>query len=100
VAGWGDVLVGATAPIIGHTLATRRGPGAWAVALVWNALGVADLVVAVSLGVLSRANAMLAFPLVLVPTFFVPLLLMAHGITILILAREGSKRYFLGDRKN
>lgn len=96
VAGWGDLLVGATAPIVSYALARRVGLGPWVTAIVWNALGIADLVVAVSVGVLSQALAMRSFPLVLVPTIAVPILIVAHVVTIVLLVRERSRKYYLG----
>ena len=65
---------------------------------MWNVLGTLDLVTAVSLGVLASASPVGAlagdvttrlmgqFPLSLVPTFFVPLLLILH---LICLARVG-----------
>ena len=48
----GDALTGITAPIIAYAL-RKGGPKTWAAALVWNALGLADLFNAVSLGSLT-----------------------------------------------
>ena len=68
--------------------------------IVWNVLGSLDLVIAVSLGVLASATPvgvlagdvttrlMGQFPLSLIPTFFVPLLLIFHLIS-LIRVRKG-----------
>jgi hypothetical protein len=90
-AGLGDMAVGLTAPIVA-ALVARRAPGARGAAILWNVLGIADLVVAVTLGVLTSPGALqhLAFdapnraitmlPLVLVPTIAVPLSLLLHLI--------------------
>ena len=63
--------------------------------MAWNVLGSLDLVLAVSLGVLASATpvGLLAgdvstrlmgqFPLSLIPTFFVPLLLIFHLIAMI-----------------
>ncbi|HEX4447435.1 MAG TPA: hypothetical protein VH044_11890 [Polyangiaceae bacterium] len=88
-AGAGDTAVGLLAPVIG--LAYARSPRArgWMVA-AWNALGIADLVVAVTTGLLTspsplqrlafdRPNELIgAFPLVLIPTYMVPLAIVLH----------------------
>lgn len=92
-AGWGDIVVGATAPFVTWAIsAARRFPRrlfVW-----WNILGTLDLVTAVTLGVLASASPlgilagdrttqiMGAFPLSLIPTFFVPLLLIFHLIAL------------------
>ncbi len=93
-AGLGDMAIGITAPFV--VFALRRQPAFAAGRLfqVWNLLGILDLVVAVSLGGLSSVLGygisdvvtsfpMAQLPLVLVPTFFVPLFLMLHIISLL-----------------
>ncbi len=96
-AGWGDFAIGVTAPLVAWywrpTFPTRT-------FVIWNLLGSLDLVGAVSLGVLSSATPigilagdvttrlMGQFPLTLIPTFFVPLLLILHLIA-LIRVRKG-----------
>ena len=58
--------------------------------ILWQLLGIADLVTAVSLGTTARVIspespsmvAMTVLPLSLVPTFLVPLFLIFHGICI------------------
>lgn len=89
-AGWGDIFIGATAWGAAHYLAKR--PAAF---ILWQGLGIADLVVAVTMGVLSSptpfgvlahgvtTDAMTVLPLSLIPTFAVPLLLIFHVICIL-----------------
>jgi hypothetical protein len=53
--------------------------------VVWNVLGIADLVVAVSLGLITSPgfgiSTVSTFPWILVPTLGVPLALAVHGIT-------------------
>lgn len=95
VAGWGDFLVGVTAPLVAYGLLRGIGLGPWVTAMVWNALGITDLAVAVSVGFLSQAAAMLVFLLVLVPTVFVPALIVAYIVTLLLLTRKNSKEHFL-----
>jgi hypothetical protein len=90
-AGLGDMAIGITAPFV--VLALRRNPAFAAGSLfqVWNLLGILDLIAAVSLGALSSmlgfgvpgAFPMAQMPLVLVPTFFVPLFVMLHIASLL-----------------
>ena len=84
-AGVGDILVGVTAIPFAYFL--RRGFGWSKYALVvWNVLGIADLVMAVSLGLITSPgfgiSTMSTFPWILVPTLGVPLALVLHGITL------------------
>jgi hypothetical protein len=105
-AGWGDVAVGLAAPVVAFALATRR-PGARALAAGWNVFGLLDLVVAVGMGTgylapllapeLGRVPpvpAMGAFPLIVVPTFAVPLAIMLHvaGLGRLLGERRAASR--------
>jgi hypothetical protein len=94
-AGWGDVTIGITAPLVAWYW---KPPHPTRSFLVWNVLGCLDLVTAVTLGVLASATPagvlagdvstrlMSQFPLSLIPTFFVPLFLIFHLIS---LARVG-----------
>jgi hypothetical protein len=86
-AGWGDIAIGLTAPWVAMKLAE---PGHRKGFIIWNALGILDLVVAVTTGTTSRlvhphglaADAMTVLPLSIVPTFLVPLFLIMHIIVI------------------
>jgi hypothetical protein len=82
-AGWGDITIGATAPLVALRLAR---PNHRASFMLWQALGILDLVFAVSLGALtsyvSGATALAVLPLSLIPTFAVPLLIILHIICI------------------
>lgn len=92
-AGWGDFAIGITAPLVAFTLVPATNRSRLAL-IVWHILGFADLVMAVSLGVLSSAGPlgilagetttqlMGQFPLSLIPTFFVPLLATLHLIAL------------------
>lgn len=91
-AGWGDIVVGLAALPIAAL--TKRGPGASTVAvLIWNSVGLLDLVTAVGLGVLSAPGTplylihqapgsviMTTLPYLLIPGFLVPLLATSHLI--------------------
>lgn len=88
-AGTGDVIVGVTAPLVAY-LNARQSPMAQTATLAWNVFGILDLVVAVGTGFLTapsrlqmlaldRPNELItAYPLVMVPAFFVPLLIIFH----------------------
>jgi hypothetical protein len=85
-AGYGDMFIGATATFAAWKLANPRHRRSF---IFWQALGITDLVVAVTLGTTARLfspvssmEPMTVLPLSLVPTFFVPLLLMLHVISI------------------
>lgn len=86
-AGWGDIAIGLTAPWVAMKLAE---PGHRKGFIFWNALGLLDLVVAVTTGTTSglvhphglAADAMTLLPLSIVPTFLVPLFGILHIIAI------------------
>ena len=59
-AGWGDVFIGATALPLAWAV-TQFGARVRPLALLWNALGVADLVVALTLGPLSAPGPLQVF---------------------------------------
>jgi len=83
-AGVGDMLIGLTAIPFAYIL--RKG-FSWSkyALVVWSVLGIADLINAVSLGLLtSEVNrpVMITFPWILIPTVGVPTALALHGITL------------------
>lgn len=81
-------------------IALYRGPVARRWVLAWNSFGLADFVVAVSVGVASSSPVLAAlsegvtgapmqvFPLILIPGFFVPLYVITHVIVFLQLRRQ------------
>lgn len=89
-AGIGDVTTGCLAVVVAALLA-QNSPGALKAAYGWCLFGIADLVVAVMMGAmtspgrvhvlaLDAPNLLISsYPLVMVPTFAVPLALMLHG---------------------
>jgi hypothetical protein len=88
-AGLGDIAIGVTAPWLLAALIRRPGFAASKTFVVWNALGVLDLVVAVGTGALGSGLAagvageittgpMALLPLVLIPAYFVPIFAMLH----------------------
>lgn len=90
-AGWGDILVGLAAPLA--ALVALGGRAGWWTAAAWNTLGLADLVMAVTLanlagsptgnllGAVPTMEAVTRYPLVLIPAFMVPLSVFLHLVT-------------------
>lgn len=86
-AGWGDIAIGATAPLIALKLANPNHRKSF---IFWQLLGITDLVMAVANGVTARlmnphgiaTTAMTVLPMSLIPTFAVPLFLILHFISI------------------
>ena len=88
-AGLGDMLVGTLAPLVAVSFARSPEHSVRRVRL-WNLLGIADLVIAVTIGFLTspspfqiaafdRPSALIAmFPLSLIPVFAVPLSILLH----------------------
>jgi hypothetical protein len=80
-AGVGDILLGVTAIPFAYFLKKGFTWSKYAV-IVWTVLGIADLMMAVSLGIITSISTMSTFPWVLIPTVGVPLALILHGITL------------------
>jgi hypothetical protein len=86
-AGYGDMAIGATAAFVAWKLADSRHRNLF---MLWQVLGIADLVNAVALGTTAgflnpqgpSTSAMTVLPLSLIPTFLVPLFLILHFICI------------------
>ena len=97
-AGIGDVTTGIFAVVVAALLA-RNAVGAHRATYAWCLFGIADLVVAITMGAMTSPGQahllafdapnllMTAYPLVMVPTFAVPLALMLHGLVLLRLRR-------------
>jgi hypothetical protein len=92
-AGVGDLLIGTTAPFVG-LLCYYQHRHARTAALVWNFLGIGELMMAIGLGLgtspgitqflaQDTPNLLItAFPLVLLPTFAVPIFLFLHLVSL------------------
>lgn len=92
-AGIGDVITGIAAPFVAYAMA-RNLPNARGWAIAWNVFGTLDLVVAVSTGFI--ASPLLArvfdihptttllplFPLVQIPGFLVPAVILLHALSL------------------
>jgi hypothetical protein len=89
LAGWGDILVGVTALPVAYLVAHQPNK-ARPIALLWNIIGIGDLVMAVGLGVVSspgptqlifgntNSAIMATLPWLLIPGFLVPILITTH----------------------
>jgi hypothetical protein len=101
VAGWGDIAIGLTAIPIAW-LAYKKGTSAQSMVMIWNTLGLLDLIAAVGLGVTSSpgplqlifaepgAGIMTTLPWLLIPGFLVPLLASTHLAVFFRLNRAGA----------
>jgi hypothetical protein len=89
-AGWGDILAGATAVPVAWALASRGAGVRWLV-LLWNSVGLLDLVTAAFLGMTSApgsplqlyfdppgSSIMATLPWAMIPVFLVPQLIVGH----------------------
>jgi hypothetical protein len=95
-AGLGDIAIGITAPLIALLIRSQYAHKR-DVFVVWNVLGIADLVLAVTTGILHSQSSfgllashpttelMTVFPRNIIPTFLVPLFVIIH---ILALSRS------------
>lgn len=103
-AGLGDMFVGLEAIFVARLFAQRAAP-APAMGLLLGATGIADFVVALAIGFLASTTPLrlihvspstdlvTVLPLVMVPTFGVPLFIVLHGLSIgRILSRENPIR--------
>ena len=98
-AGYGDIFIGVTAPFVAY-LYFKKKSYSRKLAVAWNIIGIADLVIAISVGILGypRPLQMLPtnpstellslFPLVLIPLFAVPLAFMLHLFSLRILMKK------------
>jgi hypothetical protein len=101
-AGWGDLFIGVTALPLAWAVA-RLGARIRPLVFLWNALGVADLVVALTLGPLSApgplqvfagppdSSPMTTLPWLIIPGFLVPCFMFLHVVIFTRLAKaEGA----------
>jgi hypothetical protein len=100
-AGLGDIAIGITAPWVMFALINRPSLVTSRMFVVWNLLGILDLVGAVSTGVLSTGIVpglvtevttapMSQLPLVLIPAYLVPLFIMLHLTALFQTRRQAS----------
>jgi hypothetical protein len=98
-AGIGDVATGGFAVVVAALLA-QKAAGARRAAYAWCLFGIADLALAVTMGALTSPGLphllaldapnllITSYPLVMIPTFAVPLALILHGLVLRRLRRE------------
>ena len=105
-AGLGDIAIGVTAPWLLVALVSQPNFASSKTFVLWNVLGMLDLVVAVGTGALGSALAagvasevttrpMAELPLILIPAFLVPIFAMLHVAAVfqaLRLARNSAAR--------
>lgn len=103
-AGYGDILVGITAPVVGYLYYKKK---MIKLAYLWNVVGIIDLFIAISIGILGypiaknfletpfqviastpSTDPLAAFPLVLIPLFLVPLAILLHFFALRILKKK------------
>lgn len=101
-AGIGDILVGMTAPIVALIYYLKKSYSQ-KLAMLWNTIGIADLVIALSIGIFGyprpiqvlpttpSTELLSLFPWVLVPLFAVPLALLLHFLLLRILKNQKVK---------
>jgi hypothetical protein len=88
-AGWGDIVVAALAVLL-LALSNARN---WGMLIVWNTIGLTDILfvvmTALRLGLEDRQSmhALREFPLSLLPTFLVPLIIVSHVLIFFRAAR-------------
>jgi hypothetical protein len=111
LAGYGDIIVGLAALPVAAWLAAR-GPAARPVVLVWNVLGLLDLIDAIGLAVISSPGPlhlisaepgmalMGTLPWLLIPGFLVPLLAMTHlAVFARVVRRQPAAAMTVGSRR-
>jgi hypothetical protein len=92
-AGVGDALTGLFAPLVAYWWVAGK-PYARTTAIAWNLFGLADLVNAVVLGVLTGGGGGgIAFPIVLVPVYAVPRAFLVHSYSLIGLLRKTSHHF-------
>lgn len=96
--GWGDIIV-ATAALLVILLATLVGKSGWIICLVWNLIGLVDILFVIATAVRltiadpQSMSELLKLPLSLLPTFLVPILIFTHIIIFIRLYRARRAGY-------
>ncbi len=101
-AGIGDILVGVSAPFVAMIYYAKK-PYAQKLAIAWNIFGIADVVVAVGVGILGfprpvqfiplapSTEPFSLFPLVIIPLFAVPLATLLHFLSLRVLQHQNPR---------
>lgn len=97
--GVGDILIGISSPIVAYIYLQKKSYSK-KVAIFWNLAGIADLVMALTLGILTYSkpfqviptkipnDPIALFPLIIIPVFAVPLSLLLHFYSLRILKKQ------------
>lgn len=97
--GIGDILVGITAPFVALAYFLKK-PYSKKLAIIWNIIGIADLVIALTVGILGfprpiqfvplevSTEPISLYPLVIIPLFAVPLALLLHFFSLRVLRKK------------
>jgi hypothetical protein len=107
-AGWGDIIAGATAVPVAWALSARGAGVRWLV-LLWNSVGLLDLLAAITLGMTSApgsplqlffdppgSTAMATLPWAIIPVFLVPQLIVSHLAIYRRLGRSADSLWHTG----
>ena len=98
-AGLGDMIVGFGAPFVAYLYFLKK-PYSKKLAIAWNIIGIADLVIAIGVGILGypipfqilptdpSTKLLSLFPLVIIPAFSVPLALILHLFSLSFLLKK------------
>ena len=93
-AGWGDIAVAVAALVVAFTALPIVNQRRWWIVLLWNALGLLDILLVLATGMrlgfadLEQMVWITTFPMSLLPTFIVPLVIATH---VLIFVRLGRR---------
>jgi len=91
-AGVGDVLTGILAPLVAYWWFVGK-PYARSAAIAWNVFGMADLINAVAIGVLTGGGGGgIVFPIVLIPIYAVPRAFLIHSYSLIGLLRKTARQ--------
>ena len=101
-AGVGDMIVGLSAPVVAYFI-LKKFQFAKKIAVLWNYVGIADLIIAMIMGPLTAPTLVqmlsfdapneliISYPLVTIPTFAVPFAFLLHLISLRILKSKNKK---------
>jgi hypothetical protein len=96
-AGVGDVLTGVLAPLVAYWWYAGK-PYARGAAIAWNFFGMADLIVAVTLGTITGGGGGgIVFPIVLIPVYAVPRAFLMHSYSLIGLIGKKSRQPKAGE---
>ena len=91
-AGVGDILTGILAPLVAYWWFVGK-PYTRSAAIAWNVFGMADLINAVAIGVLTGGGGGgIVFPIVLIPIYAVPRAFLIHSYSLIGLLRKTARQ--------